>query len=361
MIAALMAALVITGCGVPDPVEVTPSATHDFSGRVDTTDNALLLDDRTWWPAGFNAYQLGTDWSINKGCGAEVDLDRYFGALPARSLTRFNLYSSFVVSKDGGLDFAPLDAVFAAANRHDQLVLPVLSGSSGDCEDGVFKDRDYYTDGWRSRIGVGGLTFARWMSIAVSRWRGERSVVGWELVGEPEASVCGSSGCEFSDRSCPPGGAQVLRTFFDTAGAELRRIDSARPIFAGFTGGDQCGLAGTDYLTVGASDGLDVLDFHDYRDSEGVPPAHSSLATRLNQARQLGKPLMLNEVGVKAGSCLSTGQRAVRLHSRVTDERIAGAAGALFWGFVPDPRTTQCTYDIGYGDPAWQVVSELIN
>ncbi|KAF0970826.1 hypothetical protein BPODLACK_00008 [Gordonia sp. YY1] len=103
----------MTGCALT-PLAGPPESTQ--SHRVRATPTGLTLDGKPWWPVGFNAYQLGTDWSVNTGCGAEVDLDDYFAQLPPRALTRFNLYSSFVVDKRSGLmDFGPLDRVFAAA------------------------------------------------------------------------------------------------------------------------------------------------------------------------------------------------------------------------------------------------------
>ena len=133
--------IVASACSQPDPTplpedsEPVPSANHDFSGRVSTTDTGLMLDGRTWFPAGFNSYQLGTDWALNAGCGAQVDLDEYFAKLPPRALTRFNLFSAFLVDKVGKNNYSRLDAIFAAAKRHNQMILPVLTGSSGACED----------------------------------------------------------------------------------------------------------------------------------------------------------------------------------------------------------------------------------
>ncbi|MGV9825852.1 beta-mannosidase [Gordonia sp. NPDC003429] len=337
------------------------SGGNRLKGRVTTTSTGLVLDGSPWWPSGFNAYQLGTDWSINVGCGAMVDLDDYFGKLPPRALTRFNLYSAFAVHRDSGLlDFSRLDAVFAAAERHHQMVLPVLAGSSGDCEDEKFKDRSWYESRWRTARGPGGVTYSDWVTTAVDRWKGSPVIAGWEPVGEPEASICGPAGCHWHDRLCPPGGAEVLRHFFDAVGAQLRAIDPDRPIFSGFVGGDQCGLAGAEFARVAGSDGLDVLDFHDYSVDGAAGPAGSDLPARLAQARELGKPLVVNEIGINAGSCRGVAQRAQMFRSRLENYRSAGVAGALLWAFVPDPRPDECTFDIGPDDPAWDVVDKTI-
>jgi hypothetical protein len=33
-----------------------------------------------------------------------------------------------------------------------------------------------------------------------------------------------------------------------------------------------------------------------------------------------------------------------------------GAAGAMFWAFVPDPRPHECTLDIGPDDPLFSMI-----
>ena len=364
---AVLVMVIAAACGQPAPrtlddESAAPSAHHDFAGRVATTETGLTLDGRTWFPAGFNSYQLGTDWAINVGCGAQVDLDEYFGKLPPRALTRFNLYSAFIVDKKTGRNnFSRLDAVFAAAKRHNQMILPVLTGSSGACENEKFKERSWYQSGWRTTEIAAAMTFDDWLSTAIKRWHDEPTLAGWEPVGEPEASNCGATGCAWQTRTCPANGAAVLRTFFDEIGQRIRAIDSKHPIFAGFVGGDQCGLTGGDYARVAASHGLDVLDYHDYSAGGAIAPGGSNLPARLTQARNLGKPLVVNEIGIEAGSCLPLDTRARQFTSKYESLRSVGVAGALLWAFVPDPRLDDCTFDIGYDDPAWQVVAREIS
>lgn len=338
-----------TACAASD------SVTDRNATRVASTPTGLTLDRRPWWPTGFDAYQLATDWSVNVGCGAQVDLDRYFGALPPRSLTRFDLFAALAVDKASGLpDYRAVDAVFATAARHHQLVLPVLTGGEGPCEDEQFKDRNWYRSGWRTvRAGPYG-TFAQWVDIAVRRWRSEPSLAGWEPVGEPEPGDCAPSDCTWPERTCAPDAAQVLRTFFDDVGGRIHRAAPGSLVFSGTAGGDQCGTAGGGYLLLARSPGVDVLDFHDYPGESQRPAGSDTLTERLAQARQVGKPLLVGELGIKAGSCLSTAARAGAFAERLHAYRRSGAAGALLWAFVPDPRTADCTYDIGPQDPAWR-------
>jgi mannan endo-1,4-beta-mannosidase len=336
---------------------VTPAAVP--GSRVSAAGGTLALDGSPWWPTGFNAYELGTNWAVNKGCGAQVDLDHYFGSLPPRSVTRFDAFASLATNKrTGARDFQALDAVFAAAERHDQFLIAVLTSGEGTCEDSAFKDRDWFASGWQT---AASSSYARWLDTAVARWGNSPALAGWELVGEPETSLCGGSECQWQQRSCPAGAAATLRSFFDTAGSRLRALDSHTPIWAGFAGGGQCGTAGDDYGLVARSPSIDVLDVHDYGPRGVLLPGdqYNGLQRRLQQAKSIGKPLVIGEVGQPAGSCGSLAERASFLTQKVQAQRRAGSAGALFWAYVPDPRLTECTMDIGPQDPLLNTLRSL--
>ncbi|MDI9915065.1 cellulase family glycosylhydrolase [Rhodococcus sp. IEGM 1379] len=334
------------------------------SSRVDASESGLSLDGQAWWPTGFNAYQLATDWSVNFGCGAMVDLDEYFGSLPPRSLTRFDAFQALAINRfTGQMDYGPMDAVFDAAERHDQLLVPVLSPQDGACETGKFKSRDWYVDGWKNytpEFGRETMSFQDWMNSAALRWRDSPSLAAWELVGEPETSECTDAACNWWTRNCPPDAAQVLREFFDDAGAELRSTDPNTLITAGFTGGGQCGTAGDDYQYVSASPAVDVVQYHDYG-ADGVPlpgDQWNGLARRIVQAADVGKPLLVAEIGENAGSCEDLDDRADHIDTKLSGQKAAGTAGALLWAFVPDPRLAECTMDIGYEDPLYAVIGD---
>lgn len=313
--------------------------------RVTVTDGALLLDGQEWWPTGLNAYQLATDWRINAGCGAMVDLDEFFGSLPDGAVTRFNAFQQLAVNKaTGELDFAAVDAVLAAAQRHDQVVIPVLVGQDGSCEDGRYKDRDWYLAGWQSPTAMP-LSYRDWVTTAVERWSGSPAIAAWEPIGEPEVAVCETPDCAWQHRTCPLDSAAVLRSWTDEVGQLIRERDPGRLITAGLLGGDQCGLVADGYRLIAASPYVDILQYHDYDDAGFLP-------LRLAQT---DKPLVVTELGIAAGSCLSLEDRATRVSERIEGYRSAGAAGAMLWSFVPDPRPTECTFDIGPDDPVRKI------
>ncbi|WP_084514391.1 beta-mannosidase [Nocardia acidivorans] len=345
--------------GIPQP-EGAPAA----PAAVTATPAGLRWHGQPWWPSGFNGPQLATDYAVNFGCGAEVDLDEFFRVLPPNTLTRFSLFQAFVLNKDTGeLNFKPADAVFAAAEKYGHPVLPVLAAQTGDCGDEVFKQRQWYVDGWTKPVEVPGrsvMSYRDWVNTAVNRWRGSPMLAGWELVGEPEPSNCDGTRCDLRHRTCPADAAEVLRTFMDQAGDVLRAKDPGRLIFAGYVGGSQCGITGEKFGLVSASRNVDVVEFHDYTEDGNPLPGGPAdgLAYRLDQARALGKPLLVGEIGEYAGSCDSLERRAEIMGRRMDGQRAAGSAGALIWAYVPDPRLDQCTYDVGPDDPLWRVVAE---
>ena len=348
-----VAVLAVAGLGG----EASPAvALADSGSRVRVVDGSFTLDGRPWWPVGFDAYELGTNWAVNEGCGAQVDIDRYFASLPPNSVTRVDVFAPLARNRrTGAADFTALDAVFAAAERHNQLLVASLSSGEGTCDDGGFKNKAWYAGGWTSS------SYADWLDTAVSRWGHSRALAGWELVGEPEPGVCGDQLCQWQQRACPPDAAAALRSFFDSAGKRLRAIDSDTPIWAGLAGGGQCGSAGDDYATTGQSPGVDVLDVHDYGPPGVLMPGteRDGVQHRLEQAASIGKPLVVAEMGQPAGSCRPLSVRADDLARKARAQRQAGSAGVLFWAFVPDPRLDQCTLDIGPEDPMFDVVKAL--
>ncbi|WAL45768.1 beta-mannosidase [Rhodococcus pyridinivorans] len=323
----------------PSPPEDLPMVRADG--------DRFVLDDRTWWPAGLNAYQLGTRWEVNHGCGAEVDLDEFFGALAPRSVVRFDAFQSHAVHRIGGtLDFTALDAVFDAAERHRVYLIPVLAPQDSECDAGGYKQADWYDTGWRDPLPGHVLAYDDWVATAVDRWGSSSVVAMWELIGEPETATCTDEECTLERRECLPGGARLLRGWIDDAAAIVREHDPDRLVTVGTIGGDQCGSAGDDFTTVAGAEHLDVVQYHDYDDAQ-------FLEQRLDG---LSKPMLVAELGVRAGSCRGVNERADIVDRTLTQYRELGADGALMWSFVPDPRPDECTYDIGPDDPVHYVL-----
>lgn len=332
--------------------------------------SALYLDGAPFRFTGVNAYELGTEWSLNPGCGTQVsNLGELFDALPAGSVLRFWAFQSLAVDKHTrSLNFAALDRVVAAAQQRGDLLIMTLTDQAGTCGDGEFHDAAWYAGGWRDRYLAPAqdrdlLSYAGWVRAVVTRYRDSPAVGMWEPVNEPEASDCaaGYTGAAcFGHTSCPARAAALLRDFFDAVGGEIHRLDPGVPVAAGLQGGAQCGTAGAGYATVAGSPGLDVLTYHDYGFATVGLPAE--LAVRLRQAAAAGKPLFVEEAGIHAGSgagCRSPAARSGLVAGKVAAALTAGAVGWLAWNWVP-AAPDGCSYDIGPGDPALATLGALL-
>src|SRR5690606_24325577 len=327
-VAAVATALLLLLAACAQDTSSRPSPPEDLP-VVRADGDRLVLDDRTWWPAGLNAYQLGTRWEVNHGCGAEMDLDAFFGTLAPRSIVRFDAFQSHAVHRIGGtLDFTALDAVFDAAERHRVYLIPVLAPQDSDCDAGGYKQADWYDAGWHDPLPGHVLAYDDWVATAVERWGSSPAVAMWELIGEPETATCTDDECTLERRECLPGGARLLRSWIDEAAGIVHEHDPDRLVTVGTIGGDQCGSAGDDFATVTDAEQLDVVQYHDYDDAQ-------FLERRLDG---LSKPMLVAELGVRAGSCRAVSERADIVDRTLTQYRDLGADGALMWSFVPDPR-----------------------
>lgn len=307
---------------------------------------------------GVNAYQLATLWSVNAGCGGQVDdLDAFFAALPPRALVRFWAFRSMAVDRTTHqVTFSALDRVFAAAARHGILLLPVLSDQAGTCDDAHWHDAAWYRSGYRSVFnddgrGLTTMSLWDWLHLVVPRYAASPALGGWELVNEPESTNCDapySGGTCYGHGACPAGAADTLRQFFDSAGGELKRLDPRHLLFLGVIGGSQCGVAGTGYASLLASPAVDVATYHDYGNDNTALPAE--LSTRLRQAADADKPLLTEEVGIHSGpGCATEAARSQLLEAKLRRQLAAGDSGSLVWDMVVT-RADGCNDDLAPTD-----------
>ena len=109
-------------------------------------------------------------------------------------------------------------------------------------------------------------------------------------------------------------------------------------------GGGQCGTQGTDYESVGASPGIDVLSVHDYYGAASLGGDQwNGMSVRFSQAVALDKPIVTGEVGILAGngpSCVSLDQRAVDMTAKRQAQFAAGSSAFLVWNLGARPART---------------------
>ena len=150
-----------------------------------------------------NAYEAGTEWGTNAGCGAELSdaqLDELFASLPRNSLVRFWAFQGTIATNftTHQLDWGPLDRVFAAVASYSQRLIVVLSGQGSGCDGGHWQDPSWYDGGFsrcsmtlndrRQRLTP--LSYWDYLQALVSRYASSPALGMWEPMSEAEASTC---------------------------------------------------------------------------------------------------------------------------------------------------------------------------
>jgi hypothetical protein len=296
----------------------------------------LLLDGKVHRFVGVNAPDAASVGILGLGCGTEIDLDQLFSAQGPDPLVRVWLTQGLAIDHaTGRRDWRGIDRVVQAAERsptHPHLLV-TLGTQSGVCDDGEWHGRSWYEAGWRTtRDGSLPTSYEQFVSDIVHRYAGSPAVAMWEPLNEPEPSDCAAGfagGDCYAHLTCSDGAAAVLQQFFDGVGALIRSIDPIHLISTGAIGGGQCGWAGNSWLA-SASPYIDVLSVHEYGSDDA--PTTPALQARIDQARELGKPLIVGEVGVAAGpGCVSRAERSRILDDKMHARLDAGLAAFVVW------------------------------
>jgi mannan endo-1,4-beta-mannosidase len=341
---------------VPAAPAIAAPASGDPAAPLAVEDGVLVADGRPVWLTGINAPQAASLPEIGPGCGAAVEPADVFATVPPGGLVRVWFTRSMApVTVGGARDWQAFDRVVeaaAASPRHPRLIV-TLATQSGACDDATWKDSAFYREGWRG-------DYAAFVAAVVDRYAAAPAVAMWEPVNEPEAADCSdvalADGC-YATKTCPRGADLALRAFFDGVGADIHRRDPGSLVATGALGGAQCGWAEMP-SAANASAEVDVLTFHDYgREADAVP---AELAGRLDEAAALGKPLIVEELGVlgrDGQDCRSTRARAEILSTKVVAAHAAGAAAVVLWSFGGAGPAACDTYLLD-GDPAYALLAK---
>jgi len=357
----------------------TTTAPTIAPGDIGVSGGRLVLNGEPYSFVGVNAYEIGTEFGVNPGCGgqeSDAQLAQLFASLPANSLVRFWAFQDAIATnvQTDQLDWTPLDRVFAAAAAHGQRLIVTLTDQGGVCDGNHWQDPSWYEGGFEDVFntpsnsdGSGHTPLSYWdyLQDVVQRYRNSPALGMWEPISEAEASTCGGS---YYPSTCwghnicvnEAAAAAALRHFFDVVGAEIHELDPNHLVENGLLGGGQCGTESGDYAYVSASPGVDVLSYHDYY--AGTPMGGdqwNGIGVRIAQAAALGKPVIAGEMGLDAGTgqgCMTLAARANQIQSKIRAQMTAGASGVLIWNWLPAP-SNPCTTDTFPGDPLMSVVA----
>jgi hypothetical protein len=324
--------------------------------------------------SGVNAYEIATDWGTNAGCGGmetPAQIDSLFSSLGQGAMVRFWAFQGTLATNYTShvLDWAPIDQVFYLAAKDHVYLVPTITDQAGTCDGGHWQDPSWYAGGYRDIFnsstnsdgrGLTPLSYWDYMQAIVSRYKNSPALGMWEPISEAEASTCAPifepSNCS-GHQSCPSESiaASDLLSFFNVVGGKIHALDPRHLVEAGFLGGGQCGTAGSDFQSVGASAGINVLSVHDYYGSISIGGDQwNGLAVRFAQAAALKKPIITGEAGIVAGigdpACESLAQRSSDMAAKMSAQYAAGSSAFLVWDWMLDPLGP-CSYNTGTGDP----------
>ena len=119
-----------TTAAPPTTTTTTPT------GDIGVSNGHLELEGRPYTFVGVNAYEIGTEFGVNAGCGgqeSDAQLNELFSSLPPNSLVRFWAFQDAIATNvdSDQLDWAPLDRVFAAAAAYGQRLIVTLTDQGG--------------------------------------------------------------------------------------------------------------------------------------------------------------------------------------------------------------------------------------
>ncbi len=343
------------------------------TGTIGASGTTLTLSGQRYSFVGVNAYELATDWANNAGCGAMLSdgqMAGLFASLPPGGVVRFQAFqeTTGINPRTGGLNWAGLDRVFAAAATARVKVIPVLGGQGSGCDGGHWEDPAWYNGGYTQVYnmpansdgrGLQPLSYKTWVTNVVKRYASSPALGMWEPMGEPEASTCPVAyqpgNCE-GHQICPDEAAAsaALSAFFTTIGGLIHKLDKSHLVEAGLLGGGQCGTQGQDYQSVISSPGIDIASYHDYYESAPMGGDQwNGIAVRIAQARAVNKPIIAGELGITAGvgeaSCESTDQRVTDMAAKFSTQFAAGSSGEMIWNWSPD-GLGPCSFNTTTGD-----------
>lgn len=356
----------------PQESEKTKIARTPFVSAVGTK---LYLEGEEYRFTGVNAYHLATLNGANAGCGGqENDLTGFMSKLRPFSVIRLWAFqggqATNVTTRQ--IDWSGIDRVVNAAQQNNIKLILTLADQSGTCDDGHWKDLNWYLGGYKKPLndlnnGLTPLSYLDYVKLIVYRYKDSTAIAMWEMINEPEASDCPAgfkgSAC-YQKQICPDEkkATKAMRSFFDTVGGTIKSIDKNHLISSGLLGDGQCGAIWENYQYLHQSDMIDVASYHDYqRDNEPLPGDQwNGLQKRLDQMKQINKPLIIGEVGIKAANnsseCVSLTVRKDKLKSKMDAQFAAGIAGFLPWSFT-NGKTVNCNYDIIDDDPVLKLLN----
>ncbi len=308
------------------------------SGFVTARDGRLYLDGRRYRFVGVNVYSLASfpPGSGKYFCGlahSDREVEEIIAEVAGMGgrVIRLDAFQSFTL---GGRDFSRLDLIIAAAARHGVRLVLTLENQWRDCTEGGYKYADWYRGGYARPYGAYRLSFVDYVRLIVTRYRGEPTILMWQLMNEAESQTRG--GLDDPD---------ALAAFAQHMAEVVKEADPSHLLSLGTSGIDRPGSGGFRFAALANTPGIDIIEAHDYGAEEQALPANVRLSRGV--ARSAGKPFFIGEVGISSPP-LQPWQRALLIQDKLEAAWDADVDGVLIWSYRAGDGTNR---DFDAGDP----------
>jgi mannan endo-1,4-beta-mannosidase len=295
---------------------------------------------------GYNWHWMGT------GCRTPTNtqIATTFSQISSAShgnIVRTAFYQS---GSDNGA-YTNFDRYISYAKKYNLYIIPVLVNHWTSCEPSTAtKTAFWYQQRYKQTNDNYSLSFRNYAIRLAQHYANEPTIAFWQLVNEPDAGPCGSSG------------AHILRSFADDMITAMKAVDPNHMVDLGAPGGC-AGDTTTDYTTI-VSGRVDLCDvWHDYE--QVSTPLPSRLQQRIEVCQHLNKPSFVGEAGICADITASNGcsgtvtatslsQRATLFNAKLRAGFNAGLAGYIIW----NKGSQSVQNDIGPSDPTERVLAK---
>jgi mannan endo-1,4-beta-mannosidase len=262
-----------------------------------------------------------------------------------------------LATSNGARDWTAFDHTLAVAAARGQKVIVTLADQWGACEEvptPVYKDETWYASGYKTIVRSGIVPYREWVSEIVRRYANEPVILAWQLMNEAEDAPARNTACTTT-------AASTLKSWAADVAAIVKSLDRNHLLSIGTSGGGQCGAVYTQYKDLYSLQDVDLCEYHDYGPPSAAMPGDrwNGLLFRIQQCRELNKPIFVGEVGISGADVTSLSARAEDFAAKFDAQFAAGVAGILLWGWRDSAHggSSLTDYDIGPNDPVLGVLA----
>jgi mannan endo-1,4-beta-mannosidase len=308
-----------SGCVSTDP-SCGPGTCQSGDPFVRRTGESLSLRGRPYTFAGAVSWALA--WAegsciVGTVPNQEVALQRTFDDMARMRANALKVWTFQRFAGVSGRDYSSFDRVVAAARQSGVRLVFVLENHSSFCSRGPERTDAWYDRGYAAPYDGYALSYTDYVQGIVDHFRDEPTILAWELMHEARANDFGA-----------------LDRFAQATSALVRATDPNHLIALGLDNGEL--LPGnsrfgnpSNYQRLNAHPALDLIDVHDF--SGDPAPLTEDQLTIMQIARSLKKPLFAGASGVRV---FDTSRASLEGRARIVDDKISGALGSGFSGFL---------------------------